>query len=95
MNYSKELKDFVAANFLFGDSESLQDDTSFLGSGIIDSTGMLELIMFLENTYDVKVEPAEMIPENLDSINRVIRFLSTKLAPTGSQFPEGSTLAGA
>jgi len=80
MNYGKEVRDFIVSNFLFGDAGSLQDDTSFLGSGIIDSTGMLELIMFLENTYDVKIEPAEMIPENLDSIQRVVQFLTRKLA---------------
>ena len=74
------MRDFIVTNFLFGEAGSLQDDTSFLSSGIIDSTGMLELIMFLENTYDVKIEPGEMIPENLDSIQRVVQFLSRKLA---------------
>jgi acyl carrier protein len=56
----------------------LTDDTSFLESGIIDSTGMLELIMFLDNTCGVRIEPEEMIPENLDSINRLVRFLTSK-----------------
>jgi acyl carrier protein len=80
MNHGKEVRDFIVTNFLFGDAGSLQDDTSFLSSGIIDSTGMLELIMFLENTWDVKIEPGEMIPENLDSIQRVVQFLARKLA---------------
>jgi acyl carrier protein len=80
MNYGKEIRDFIVTNFLFGEAGTLQEDTSFLSSGIIDSTGMLELIMFLENTYDVKIEPAEMIPENLDSIQRVVQFLTRKLA---------------
>jgi acyl carrier protein len=79
MNYAKEIKDFVVANFLFGEAGSLNDDTSFLSSGIVDSTGMLEMIMFLENTFDVKIEPAEMVPENLDSINRIVQFLTKKL----------------
>lgn len=79
MNYSKEIKDFVVANFLFGEAGSLQDDASFLDTGIVDSTGMLELIMFLENTWDVKIEPQEMVPENLDSINRINQFLTRKL----------------
>lgn len=85
MNYANEIRGFVVTNFLFGEAGSLQDDTSFLDSGIVDSTGMLELIMFLENTWDVKVEPQEMVPENLDSINRVVQFLTRKLgAPSNS-----------
>ena len=78
MNYAKEVRNFVVSNFLFGESGSLTDDTSFLESGVIDSTGMLELIMFLENTCEVRVEPEEMVPENLDSVNRVAQFLSRK-----------------
>ena len=78
MNYAKEIKDFVVSNFLFGDAGTLQNDTSFLGSGIIDSTGMLEMIMFLENNYDIKIDPAEMIPDNLDSIDRIVQFLGRK-----------------
>jgi len=82
MDYAKEVRDFVISNFLFGEAGSLQDETSFLDSGIIDSTGMLEMIMFLENTFGVKIEPEEMVPENLDSINRVVQFLKRKLAST-------------
>jgi acyl carrier protein len=80
MNYAKEIREFVVTNFLFGEAGSLQDDTSFLDGGIIDSTGILELIMFLENTYGIKIQPEEMIPQNLDGINRVVQFLARKLA---------------
>ena len=80
MDYTKEVRDYVISNFLFGEAGSLTDDTSFLESGIVDSTGMLELIMFLETTYGVKVEPEEMLPENLDSIKRVVQFLGTKVS---------------
>ena len=80
MNYAKEIKDFVVSNFLFGDAGTLQNDTSFLSSGIIDSTGMLEMIMFLENTYDIRIDPAEMIPDNLDSVDRIVQFLGRKKA---------------
>jgi acyl carrier protein len=84
MNHTKEIRDFIITNFIFGDAAALQDkdDTSFLDSGIIDSTGMLELVMFLEQTYDIKIEPEEMVPENLDSVNKVAQFLSRKLAKT-------------
>ena len=78
MNHAEEIRDFVVTNFLFGDASSLQDDTSFLESGIVDSTGMLELIMFLEETYDIKIEPEEMLPENLDSVNKAVQFLGRK-----------------
>lgn len=78
MNPTKEVRDFIITNFLFGDASTLQDDTSFLESGIIDSTGMLELIMFLEQTYDIKLDPEEMIPQNLDSVNKVAQFIARK-----------------
>jgi acyl carrier protein len=79
MDYAKELRAFIVTNFLYGEGTSLKDDTSFLESGIVDSTGMLELIMFLETKYGVKVAPEEMLPENLDSITHVVHFLQTKL----------------
>lgn len=80
MNYSKEVREFVIKNFLFGDGASLQDDKSFLDTGIIDSTGMLELIMFLEQTYGITIDPEEMVPENLDSVDRVAAFAAKKQA---------------
>jgi acyl carrier protein len=80
MNHAQEIRTFIVSNFLYGDASSLKDDTSFLESGIIDSTGMLEIIMFLETTCGVKVAPEEMIPENLDSINRLVRFISSRQA---------------
>jgi acyl carrier protein len=79
MNYTKEIHEFVIKNFLYDDNAVLQDDASFLNEGIIDSTGIQELIMFLEKTYDIKVSPHEMTPENLDSVNRAAQFISRKL----------------
>jgi len=78
MNPKEQLRAFVVKNFLFGDGSSLQDDTSFLNSGIVDSTGILELITFLEETFGLKIQPEEMTPENLDSIDRVAGFLAAK-----------------
>ena len=86
-NVEKQIREFVISNFLFGDAAALQNDTSFLESGIVDSTGILELMMFLETNFQVKVEPHEMVPENLDSISRVCNFIGRKLqeaAPRGS-----------
>lgn len=65
--------------FLFGDPAPLQDDASLMDSGIIDSTGILELVTFMETTYHVTIENEEMIPENLDSVSRLARFLARKL----------------
>ena len=77
-----KIKEFIIENFLFGDSNGLKDDTSFLDEGIIDSTGVLELITFLEEEYEINVEDNELIPENLDSINNLVAFIVTKLADT-------------
>jgi len=81
-HYAKEVREFVVSNFLFGDPGTLQDDTSFLDAGIVDSTGILELIMFLEASFEIKIQPEEMLPENFDSVNRVTQFLGRKLAKT-------------
>lgn len=77
-----KIKTFIIENFLFGNADGLNDDTSFLEEGIIDSTGVLELITFLEEEFEIKVEDDELIPENLDSINNVTNFLKTKLEKT-------------
>ena len=79
MEHSSKVREFVVDNFLFGEGESLKDDTSFLEEGIIDSTGVLELIMFLEETCGIKVEDDEVVPENLDSLHNIARFIDRKL----------------
>ena len=78
-NYVDEIREFVVNNFLFGDGENLKDDTSFLDEGIIDSTGILELITFLEERYTITIGDDEVVPENLDSLQNVARFLKVKL----------------
>ena len=73
------VRDFVVENFLFGNDNGLKDDSSFLDEGIIDSTGILELVSFLEETFDIAVEDEELIPENLDSIKNVVAYLEKKM----------------
>lgn len=75
------LREFIVSNFLFG-TEGLQfnDDDSFLEKGIIDSTGILELIEYLEETYGISIEDEELVPENLDSMDRVEAFIGRKLS---------------
>lgn len=74
-----QIKEFIIENFLFGNDDGLDDDTSFLEEGIIDSTGVLELISFLEEEFFIKVDDEELIPENLDSINNIAGFLEIKI----------------
>jgi acyl carrier protein len=81
MEHNKQIKQFVLKNYLFTDDESaLADGESLIRGGIVDSTGMLELISHLEETYSIKVENAEMIPANFDSIDAIGAFVATKLA---------------
>jgi acyl carrier protein len=77
----KKIRQFIVENFLFGrDDGSLKDDTSLLDKGIIDSTGVMELVMFVEKQCGVKVEDHELDPQNLDSISRLARFIERKQA---------------
>ena len=83
---AREIKEFVVNNFLFGqEGAGLTYDQSFLESGIIDSTGVLELVSFLEQQYKITVADRELLPENLDSIENVTRFVASKLEAQGAQ----------
>jgi acyl carrier protein len=75
----REIDSFVLTNFLFGQSVDLQPDDSLLGRGLIDSTGVLELVDFLEEHYEIKVEDEEVIPNNLDSVRKVAAYVARKL----------------
>ena len=75
----RKIKEFIVENFLFGEANGLFDNTSFLEEGIIDSTGVLELIAFLEEEYTIHVKDEELLPENLDSIEKISVFLNTKM----------------
>ncbi len=77
-NVSPEIRKFVTTNFYVAEPGSLRDEDSLLDKGIIDSTGVIELIGFLEETFGIKVEDAEMVPENLDSIARMTAFVQRK-----------------
>ncbi len=80
---SESLRDriqkFILENYLFtNDASALGLDDSLLGRGIVDSTGMLEIIMFIEEQLGVTVKDEEMIPENLDSVSRIAAFVESK-----------------
>ena len=74
-----KVRSFVIENFLFGDANGLKDDTSFLEEGIIDSTGVLELVTFLEEEFEIEVEDEELIPENLDSVDNIGVYIEGKI----------------
>jgi acyl carrier protein len=91
MDYDSKVREFIIENFLFGNGEALSDDTSFMENGIIDSTGILELVMFLEQTYGIKIEDEELVPENLDSLMNIGRFLAGKVKSSGQGVSETVT----
>ncbi len=74
-----KIRTFIVENFLFGQDEGLNDDSSFLDGGIIDSTAILELVNFLEEQFSIKVDDEELVPENLDSISNVVAYLERKV----------------
>jgi acyl carrier protein len=74
-----ELRAFLAENFLLGEElRGLPGSASLIEAGIIDSTGVLELVGFLEEAYDIEITDSELVPENLDSIDNVVRFVGAK-----------------
>ena len=78
-----DIRQFVVENFLFGEADGLEDAESFLERGIIDSTGVLELVSFIEGRYAISVEDNELVPANLDSVSAVGRFVREKLERQG------------
>ncbi len=76
----QELRQFVIDNFLFGkNGDSFTDGDSFLEKGIIDSTGVLELVAFLQSKYGMTIQDQDLVPENLDSIENLVRFVETRI----------------
>jgi acyl carrier protein len=74
-----QVHEFLMSNFIFDPSFQLGPEDSLLESDIVDSTGVLEVIMWLETTFGIKVEDSEVLPENLDSIRAMAGFISRKL----------------
>lgn len=74
------VRSFIVDNLLFGDDAGLEDDTPFFAEAIVDSTGFLELVLFLEETFEIRLEDDEVVPENLDSLDLIERFLEKKIA---------------
>lgn len=76
----QSLREFIRTNFYIPDAEAVPDDASLRDLGIVDSTGVLEVVLFLEREHGVTVEDAELLPENLDSIDAIAAFVRRKRA---------------
>jgi len=75
MQARDSIRQFIVTNFYVADPSQLGDDTPLLDSGIVDSTGVLEVIGFIEKEFGVKVADEDMLPENLDSVARIAAFV--------------------
>jgi len=76
-----QVRNYILDNFLFTEDQSqLANDDSFLEKGIVDSTGMLEVILFLEDDFEITVKDDEMVPANLDSVSNILKFIQSKQA---------------
>ena len=81
----QQIIEFITTNFLFDESiKSWPGSDSLLETGVIDSTGVLELVAFIEETYGIKIDDEEIVPENLDSIINIAAYISQKLSQTAS-----------
>lgn len=79
MTVEEQIRQYIANSFLFSDNScELAEDTSFLEEGIVDSTGVLELVMFVEETFNVTVEDEEIVPENFDSVGQLAAYIRCK-----------------
>ena len=79
---------FIIDNYLLGSSKAIiGDDDSFLEKGIVDSIGIIELTSFLQRRFNVSIRPVEIVPENLDSLRNIDRFVTKKLAAKSGRRP--------
>jgi acyl carrier protein len=79
-----EIRAFIIENFLFGDeSRPLGDELSLIENDMIDSTGILELVSFLEERFGITLADAEIVPANLDSVTRIAAFVARKRETAG------------
>jgi len=82
MDVLETVKAYVVENFLFGDDSRIGPDTEFLENGILDSTGVLELVGFLEEKFGIRVEDNELVPDNMNSLEKITLYISKKIGKT-------------
>jgi acyl carrier protein len=78
MNAQQEIKTYIIDNILFGDGTRLEEDVSFQESRILDSTGFLELLTFVEERFAIEITDRELVPENFDTLRKISDFVETK-----------------
>jgi acyl carrier protein len=83
MNAAETVRKFIIDEFLFGEDDGFKDDASFMETGLIDSMGIMELVAFLEKSFQIKIEDHELIPQNLDSLSQIQAFLNFKTKNAG------------
>ncbi len=77
----QKIREFLATNFFLGDDPSqLSGSSSLIEAGVIDSTGVLELVGFLEEDFEIRIEDEDLVPENLDSVDNIVHFVERKRA---------------
>jgi len=77
----QEIRDFIVENFLYGDMNAkFSNEDSLLEQSIVDSTGVLEMVTFLEKKYEIEIRDEELVPGNLDSVEKLVSFVSRKTA---------------
>ena len=94
MSIEHAIREFILSSFLFTDNdEELANDASFLEEGIVDSTGILELVMFVEEAFGLSVQDEDIVPENFDSVESLTRFVR-QANGAGQAAVEADDLAG-
>jgi acyl carrier protein len=83
LEIEREIKTFLGKNFPLYDEAKIDQEQSLVESGVIDSLGILELVEFVELTFDFRIPEEELLPENLDSIANITRYLAGKLGTDG------------
>ncbi len=92
MSPKPEIRDFIVQYFLYGEDDNFSDDVSFLEKGIIDSTGILELVAFAEDKFGIEVKDEELIPENFDSLAKLTWYVTEKMSAGEGSIIQASPL---
>jgi len=80
MDRQQQIRAYIVENFLLGQDNGVRDEESLLEAGIVDSTGVLEIVGFLEKTFRIELQDEDLVPENLDSVRNLASFVDRKLA---------------
>ncbi|HEX7022263.1 MAG TPA: acyl carrier protein, partial [Trueperaceae bacterium] len=83
-----EVREFIDDNYVLGQDKALAGDDSLTQTGIIDSMGIMELVAFLDERYGVRVPDADLLPQNLDSIDNIVRYVKARLAAQGAGYDD-------